>query len=468
VPSPLRITLSRRLAHAKEAQMHGTDKKPLAARMRMTGSSALALSTVLTNLVRVISTMCLTRLLSPEVYGITGMIMSVFYMINMVTDIGLQAYVVRHERSDEAHFLDAVFTIHMIRGIVLAGFAMVLAWPLSWILGQPQLVLPLLVSSLVFVIDGQVSLHQFRGLRDGKVQRFAMIDLLTGVSQTLTAIALAFLLRNVWAIVISMLIGSSLRAWATYYLFPGGRHSFRPDRGIAADFWRFSRVIATSSALTLIIGQVDKLTLGRTLSLKDFGVYVVATSLAAAPTAFAFSYASSIVYPAVAAAWREGNCLTDAYYRCWGRFFYLYAFAGGSLVGGADLLIRFLYDPRYLSAAHYLSILAVSTAIMMLTRSMETVEVAMGRPRIALELNVTRLIWLVSGGIFAIVRKDPLIFVLTIGLVEVPAYIFAAWRLTRVGVIRWTREFSLLLPLAAGLAIGEFASFGGRILFPNL
>ena len=60
---------------------------------------------------------CLTRLLSPSVYGITGLIMSVFYMINMVSDIGLQAYVVRHHRSDEPHFLDSVFTIHAVRGV---------------------------------------------------------------------------------------------------------------------------------------------------------------------------------------------------------------------------------------------------------------------------------------------------------------------------------------------------------------
>jgi O-antigen/teichoic acid export membrane protein len=408
--------------------------------------------------------MCLTRLLSPDVYGITGMIMSIFYMVNMVTDIGLQAYVIRHERSDEPEFLNSVFTIHAIRGLILTGVAMLLAWPLSWILATPHLFGPLIASSLVFVIDGQVSLHQFRGLRDGKVQRFAMIDLLTGVTQTATAIALAFLLRNVWAIVASMLIASSLRAWATYCLFPGGRHSFRPDRRIAADLWRFSRVVAASSAFTLLIGQLDKLALGRVLPLSQFGTYVVASSLAAAPTAFAFNYASSIVYPAVAAAWRTGNSLSDAYYRCWGRYFYLYAFGGGILFGGADLLIRFLYDPRYIPAAIYLTFLSVSTAIMMLTRSMEMVEVARGRPRIAIELNVTRLIWLVSGGIFAIVRADPRIFVITIGLIEVPAYIYAAWRLTRLGVIRWLREFSLLLPLAAGWAVGNLASFAAHIL----
>jgi len=149
-------------------QMHGTNTVRERLRLRVTGSSALALSTVATNVVRIVSTVCLTRLLSPDVYGITGMIMSVFYMINMVTDIGLQAYVVRHHRSDEPDFLSSVFTIHAIRGVGLAAIGALLAWPLSLVLGKPEVALPLAAASLIFVIDGQVSLHQFRGLRTAR------------------------------------------------------------------------------------------------------------------------------------------------------------------------------------------------------------------------------------------------------------------------------------------------------------
>src|SRR5947209_4464707 len=429
--------------------MHGSLTKKWPTRLRVAGSSALALSTITINLVRIVSTMCLTRLLSPDVYGITGMIMSIFYAVNMLTDIGIQAYVVRHPRTDEPDFLDSVFTIHAMRGVGLAVIAMLLAWPLSQVLEKPQLFAPLLASSLLFVFDGQVSLHQFRALRDGRVQRFAMIELITGVSQTIIAIVLAYLLRNVWAIVGSMLIASSLRAWSTYALFGVGRHRFRRDRAVAADLWRFSRVIALSSALTLLVGQFDKLALARILPLSKFGIYIVAASLATAPVGFAFNYASTIVYPVLAGAWRDGSSLADAYYGCWRRYFYLYAFGGGGLIGVADLLVRFLYDPRYLPVAHYLSILAVSTALMMTTRSMECVEVAKGRPRTAMEMNIARLTWLVSGGALAIFRSDPLTFVVTIGLVEVPAYTYGAWRLNRIHVIRWPRELSLLLTILA-------------------
>ena len=437
-------------------------------RLRLTGSSALALNTVAINALRVVSTVCLTRLLSPDVYGITGVIMSVFYMITMVTELGFQPYVVRHERSDEPEFISAVFTIHAIRGVLLAATGVFLAWPLSLLLDKPALAAPLAICSLTFIIDGQVTLHQLRGLRDGKIQRYAVIDLIVSISQTSAAIALAFLFHNVWAIVGSMFVASVVRVWIGYTLFPGSRLTFRLDRDVAADMWRFSRVMAVSSMLTLLITQVDKLGLARILPLSQFGIYVIASSLAAAPTVFAFNYASTIVYPAVAAAWREGSSVVDAYYRSWGRFFYLYAFGGGVLIGLADLIVRVLYDPRYAAAGGYLSILAIGTAFMMVTRSMESVQVATGRQRFAIEANILRLGLLVTGGIAALVLHKAIVLIVALGILEPCVYCFGLVRIGRWHQLRWVRELSFLMAVAGGLAVGALGSWLGRLLFPHL
>jgi O-antigen/teichoic acid export membrane protein len=440
----------------------------LGQRLRKSGSSALAISTVLQNMVRIVSTMVLTRLLSPDVYGLTGMIMSVFFVITMLSDVGFQAYVVRHHRSDQPEFLSAVWTIHAVRGAGLTLVAILLAWPVSKLLAQPTLAAPLSVAAFTFVIDGQASLHQFRALRDGRVQRNALMALIIGVSQTITAIVLAFFFRNIWAIVGSMLAASIVRVWTSRVLFAGERHKLRRDRQIAGDLWRFSRMIAASSALTLVISQVDKLALSRIMPLHLFGTYVVASTLATVPTVFAYSYASSIVYPAVASAWRQGASIADVYYRCWGRYFYLYALGGGGLLAGSDLLIRVLYDPRYLPAAHYLTILGISTSMTMLTRSMQDMLVATGRTRTTFQQNVARLAWLSGGGLLALFRDNAMTLVFTIGLIEIPAYCYVAWIMQRQHMIRWNRELTLFLTIIAGACLGGAISYAGRIFLPNV
>src|SRR3954453_1926698 len=160
-------------------------RRSLVGRLRISGTAALALSTILSNLTRLVSTVCLTRLLTPEVYGITGIIVPVFYTVNMFTDIGLQAYVVKPQRSDDPDFLSSVFSIHAVRGFILAFIGVLLAWPLSVLLAKPEIAAPLAVTSLIFIIEGLVSLHPFVGLRDGRVQRFAVIDFATGLGQTI-------------------------------------------------------------------------------------------------------------------------------------------------------------------------------------------------------------------------------------------------------------------------------------------
>lgn len=437
-------------------------------RVPLTGTSALAVSTVITNLVRLVSTVVLTRLLAPEVYGITGIIMSVFYAINMVTDIGLQAYIVRHSRSDEDSFLDSVYTIHALRGVGLSLVAIASAWPLSLLLGKPDVLAPLAVSSLVFVLDGHVSLHQFRALRAGKVQRFSMISLITGVTQTLSAIALAFLFRNVWAIVGSLFVGRAVRVWVSYSLFGASRHRMRFDRAIAADLWRFSRIVGLSSALTLIITQLDKLALGRILTLSEFGVYIIASSLASAPVGFALTYASTIVYPAIASAWRSGSSVADAYYRCWGRFFYLYAFAAGGLIGCSGLLVAILYDDRYQPAGNYLAVLAISTAFAIATGPMQDSQIASGRQRAALEFNALRLVWLGTGAAIALVRSDAMLLIGTLGLLEVPVYCYGLVKMATLQQVQWRRELTFLATVSVGLVIGWAAEIAVLRLFPHL
>jgi O-antigen/teichoic acid export membrane protein len=436
-------------------------------RFRFSGTSALALSTVITNLVRLVSTIVLTRLLSPDVYGITGIIMSVFYTINMITDVGLQAYVVRHDRSDEKAFLDAVYTMHAARGLGLAFIGIASAWPLAFLLGKPEILAPLAVASLVFVVDGQVSLHQFKALRAGAVQRFAMIDLINGVTQTASAIALAFLFRNVWAIVGSLFVASAVRVWATYFLFGGIRHSIRFDRAIAADLWRFSRVVGVSSTLTLAIAQLDKLALGRILTLSEFGTFVIASSLAAAPTVFAFKYASTIVYPAIARAWRNDQSIRNAYYGCWGRFFYLYAFGGGGLIGVSGLLVALLYDDRYLAAGDYLAIFGISTAFSIVTRPMEAVQVASGRQRAAIEFNVLRLICLGTGAAVALARSEPMVLVFALGLLEGSVYCYGLLRMSRLQQVIWRRELAFLATVAAGFMVGWTVKMAAFRLFAH-
>jgi lipopolysaccharide exporter len=425
-------------------------------RQRLTGASSVLIgSNVAIIVLRLASTVVLTRLLSPNDFGLIAIIGSIFYIIGMITDAGFEAFVIRHERGDEPHFLDAIWTIHLARGVLNAFTAAGLALPLAGILRKPDLAPLLAVAALSLALDGAASLTMLTAPRRSMVRRLAIVDLFTQSAQLLVGIIAAWIMRNAWALVVALIAGSAVRTLLSYVVFSDAARRLRLDRLLAGELWRFSRVIAASSALTLAISQVDKLVLARVLSLPQFGIYAIASNLAAAPTAIMGRYVGRIFYPALAASWRtEPRAIKDQYYKLRGVVFYGYLVAGGGLIGSAPLVVRILYDPRYLHAGFYLRLLAISTTLVMLTTTANYALMALGRTTTTLVTNAIRVAWLLPIGLTGLFLFGPIGLIVALALIEVPAYVYSSFVLIRHGLFDLRREIRSWVAIGGGLAWG--------------
>ncbi|WP_293973064.1 oligosaccharide flippase family protein [Sphingomonas sp.] len=439
-------------------------------RERLTGPTAtVVVSTAAINILRIGNTMLLTRLLAPRDFGLVGIIGSIFFAISMITDAGFQSYIVRHERGDEPEFLDAIWSIHMLRGLLNGAFAAALAWPLAMILDKPEMAPLMAVVSLTLVIDGAMSLTLLTALRRNLVRRLSIVDTVAFLAQLVTGVIAAWLLRNAWALIISMLAYSLLRTTASYLVFPDSRRRFRIDRALSGDLWRFSRIIAASSMLTLLMSQVDKLVLARLFTLSEFGVYAIAANLAIAPIAIVGLYTSRVVYPAMAEAGRnEPASVKRRFYELRGPMFYLYLFGAGGLIGGAPMLIRLLYDPRYVGAGPFLQLLAIATALSMLTRSANEMLVATGHTRTTLIANLARAGWLVLGGVAGLLLFGPIGLVGALAVIEVPPLVYYFVVMRRLSLLDAPREGLAFAVLLAGVAGGVVVNLAAHWLLPWL
>jgi len=440
----------------------------LSLRRLSTPSAILIVTTVGGNMLRIVNTMILTRLLSPGDFGLAGMILSVFFVVQMITDIGFYAFVVRHERGDEPHFLNAVWTLHLTRGVINSVGVMLLSVPIAHLLGKPQLAPLLAVASLTLAIDGTASLTLFTSVRQGLVRRLSMVEIGAQLTQFVIGIAAAAYFRSVWAIITAMLAGSIFKSIASYTVFPDARRRPTLDLAVGSELWKFSRAIAASSMLTLALAQVDKLVLARLFSLVEFGTYVIASNLALAPTALGAIYVARIFYPQVSRAWREDpTSMRSAYYNSRGIVFFGYLICAGGLIGGAPLLIRVLYDPRYAGASIYLQMLAIASAMSILTRSIQEGLVATGRTRMTLLMNVARIAWLAIAGPIGFLQFGALGLVGTLALIEVPAYLYGLWVIRGMGFLSVRRELLSLALIAGGAAVGTAVSMTAAYLFPQ-
>lgn len=411
---------------------------------------------ILLNLIRMVSSMVLTRLLDVEIFGVIGVLTSITVVLAMLSDLGFNAYVVRNAAGIDRHFLDEIWTLRLIRSVVLTAIIVVCAWPIANYIGQPHLTLAVAVFGLSFLLDGMTSLAVATSERSGRIARLSLFDVVCAILQTALTIILAWALRSYWAVIYGMLLGTAVKVVLSYVMFPHAGRRWRFSRARAGELWHFSRYITGSSILTMIITQGDKIALSRFMPLNLFGLYAIATTLAQAPAAFTSAYASRVLYPSYARIAREQvDELRHQFYAVRRRISLLYMFATGGLVTMAPVVIELLYDPRYRGASLYLQILAIGTIPALNTQAANWALIAVGRMWTTLISNMVRLGWLIAAGTVGFLTLGTTGLILAVGTVEIAAQFFFWLALGQARLLN-LREEGLLIGVAlAGAAIGK-------------
>jgi lipopolysaccharide exporter len=436
------------------------------AALLMRDTNVVVASVFLNNLLRAISSIVLTRLLVPEAFGISGIIGSVSFTAAMMSDLGFQAFVVRHEKGDSPRFLDTVWTIALLRSVLLTVALIALSHPIAAFFAKPDLGPMIEASALIFMLEGLGSLSLLTAIRQRMILRLSLLELGVMFVQIAASVILAILWRDVWSVLVALLVSSACKSLLSYAVFPDARRRLALDAAYARDLWRFARYVTGSSMITLLLMQCDKLVLARFMSLDNFGLYILAGNLAAAPIAFTTAYSSRVLYPSYAEYWRKGTGDLRAlfYARRWLPSL-LYSFAAGGLIGSAPLVVAILYDHRYAETAIYLQLLAITPFFGLASNSANETLTATGHIAATFQASIAKLVWLAMAGPLAWIAKGQIGLVAVVGLMELPSLLLKWVQMRRVGLLDLRKELVFLGAGGAGILVG---GLGSILLTPAL
>src|SRR5450756_1328696 len=85
------------------------------------------------------SSIVLTRLFSPEYFGVMQLLTTVLVGLNLFSHIGLGDSVIQNPRGDEPVFLNTAWTLQTFRGIALWLMTVILAWPVATFYREPRM-----------------------------------------------------------------------------------------------------------------------------------------------------------------------------------------------------------------------------------------------------------------------------------------------------------------------------------------
>lgn len=406
-------------------------------------------------IIRLASTLILTRLLYPEIFGLLTLVSSFIVGLVMLSDIGIEQAVVRSHRGEERSFLDTAWSMQVSRGVVLWLISCVIAWPVSVLYEEPQLLWFMPVAALNVLVGGFTSMSLI-GLRRGlNIKPLIILEITTQCVGFAVTVTWAFLHPSVWAVAAGTLTAMVLHVAVSWWIGGPPRLRLHWDPEAKAEILSVGRWIFGSSALSFVSQQADKLLLGKYLGLAALGIYGIALALAELVGNLVTRITYGMVYPALSKVQRENpDQLSTYYYKIRLPIDLLALVATGGLMMLSQLVVDIMYDERYTQAGWMLQALCVKVAMSVVLGPAETCLFSMGQTRYGFYQNIGRSIWVALGIPLSWHLWGLQGVVWCVALSQVPVAFILLFPLIRARLLRPLLELRALGFLAIGLLLG--------------
>ncbi len=243
------------------------------------GATLMVAMRALSRLIGIFSTAILARILTPDDFGLVVLGASVLNIAQMLSEVSLDAALIRMRAPTPAHF-DTAWTIGLLRGAAVGIAVLVSAPYVAAAMHEPRVVpiLWMLAATTVIQSFENVRMVDFQiNMQFGAVFRYRLV---TRIASFVATLALAFVLRSYWALILSTLITAVVTVSYSYVLRP-----YRPRLALAAwrDLFSFSKWAVIGSYLAVIDIYSINFLLGWLGGARAMGLFQVSSQIAALP-----------------------------------------------------------------------------------------------------------------------------------------------------------------------------------------
>jgi lipopolysaccharide exporter len=414
-------------------------------------------------LLRLFSSLILTRILLPEAYGTLTILLSVLYLIANILDTNVSLFIVRDKNAEQPRYLNTAWTMRLCRSL-LSGAVLFVGAPLiaTKVYNLPDLILPLRVFSLWFLIDGFESMGFALAIRRKQARLQMYSDLAASAVSTIFSIVYCYLYHTFWGMAFGILLNRLIMTVLSHQFYRELRPRLFIDLAAAREILVYSKYTIPSSLLSLGLNQFDKIVFLRLFDLRLLGIYGLAGNIAGSIESLISRISQAVLYPRCAHNFRDNPVTaTKRYYTENTKLFAGILAMPAALAGAAHLIITLLYDPRYSEAGSVLQALAIRAVLLSFASPAEDLLISAGQFHVILAGNVLRASWIVLASLVGYYFFGFLGFVYGLSLSGLPPLAYYLWLQKSKGMLIVKYE---LYKVAFALAVGV-TSYMGCALF---
>ena len=416
------------------------------------------------------ATAVLARLLSPQDYGLVGMVAVFTGFVAMFKDAGLSlATVQRAEISYEQ--ISTLFWVNVTLSGVITLVMVVLAPAIGWFYSEPRLVMITILTAVGFIFGGLAVQHEALLKRQMRFYALSVIAFVSMMMGYAVGIILAWRGVGYWALVFSqlaLLATNAIGVWLVCRWRPG-----RPQRNTGArSMLSFGGNVTGYALINYISNNASNLVVGRVFGPQPLGLYTKASQLLSLPTEQINEPIATVSIPALSRLADDPERYRQAYLRIIEKVIMVTMPAIALMMATSDWVVRIVLGTQWSDSANLVVVMGMAALFQPVMSTAGWLLVSQGRVRDMLRWSlinmpisilsiVVGLPWGVPGvaaswALGRILVANPLLF----------------WFVGRKGPVRTQDFYRLLAPftlaslfsLAACMAFRRYVAISNPLL----
>ena len=263
----------------------------------LTGLEWNAGANIAKQILQFVISVILIRLLTPEDFGLIGMIIVFTGFAGLFGDLGFGAALIQRKEIEERH-LSSIFWLNIATGLILTGIMLAIAPVITTFYNEPRLKLLTMVLSAAFFIGSFSIVQKIILIRSMNFRMLAIIETLTMSIAGILAIILAFLGFGVWTLVWQAIVSAIIGAILLWVL-SDWRPSLRFNKNAAKELLGFSGNLLGFDVFNYWVRNVDDLLIGKVIGSSGLGIYTKAYSIMLMPLRQVSSAVGQVMFPAL-------------------------------------------------------------------------------------------------------------------------------------------------------------------------
>lgn len=271
---------------SKDLPVGGNINPPIRERA-LRGGSITVIGFGISQIIRFCSNLILTRYLLPDAFGLVAMALTLQLLIFMVSDIGINASVIRSPKGADPDYVATAWVTQILRGVLITLFLIITAlivyalrqagmFPESSVFNDWRLPWFILAVSLTSMIDCLRSMKLALCQREVRLGRMILLELGAQIISFVTLMIAIWNGLDAWSFIVGMVTLSIVFTIGTYLFLTGPNDKFQFTKDHFMEIFHFGKWLMLSSFLGFLCLRGDQFIFGLVMDRTEFGFYVIA------------------------------------------------------------------------------------------------------------------------------------------------------------------------------------------------